>query len=92
MQPAADNALLYGFCIPAGARRDALDFCALEPDAACLPLVPVVAANLWHLGVLVGLVGILLGDSTGFAWLEFPRGGSVLLFFAYLLHRDLAAA
>ena len=48
-------------------------------------LVPVVAAHLWHLGVLVGLVGIFVGDSTGFAWLEFPRGGSALLFFAYLL-------
>ncbi len=48
-------------------------------------LVPVVAAHLWHLGVLVGLVGIFVGDSTGFQWLEFPRGGSALLFFAYLL-------
>jgi cytochrome c oxidase cbb3-type subunit 1 len=47
--------------------------------------VPVVAAHLWHLGVLVGLVGIFIGDSTGFQWLEFPRGGSALLFFAYLL-------
>ena len=44
-------------------------------------LVPVVAAHLWHLGVLVGLVGIFVGDSTGFQWLEFPRGGSSLLFF-----------
>ena len=41
VQPAADDALLYGFCIPAGARRDALDFCALEPDAA----VPAVRAR-----------------------------------------------
>ncbi len=48
-------------------------------------IVPVIAAHLWHLGVLVGLVGIFIGDSTGFQWLEFPRGGSSLLFFAYLL-------
>jgi cytochrome c oxidase cbb3-type subunit 1 len=48
-------------------------------------IVPVVAAKLWHLGVLVGLDGILSGNSTGFAWLEFPRAGSVILFFAYLL-------
>jgi cytochrome c oxidase cbb3-type subunit 1 len=47
--------------------------------------VPVVAANIWHLGVFVGVVAILIGDSTGFAWLEFPRGGSVLLFAAFLL-------
>jgi cytochrome c oxidase cbb3-type subunit 1 len=35
--------------------------------------------------VLVGLAGILSGNSTGHAWLEFPRAGSVILFFAYLL-------
>jgi len=48
-------------------------------------IIPVFAANLWHLGVFVGLVAILIGDNTGFAWLEFPRGGSVPIFFAYLL-------
>jgi cytochrome c oxidase cbb3-type subunit I len=47
--------------------------------------VPIVAANIWHLGVLIGVVAILIGDSTGFAWLEFPRGASVLLFAAFLL-------
>ncbi len=35
--------------------------------------------------MLIGLIGILSGNSTGFAWLEFPRAGSVILFFAYLL-------
>src|SRR4029077_1267404 len=30
-------------------------------------------------------VAILIGDSTGFLWLEFPRGSSVLLFTAFLL-------
>ena len=69
-----------------GARRDALDFCALEPDAA----MPCRSCR-WSprtSGILAcssALVGILLGDSTGFAWLEFPRGGSVLLFAAFLL-------
>ncbi len=48
-------------------------------------IVPVVAAHIWHLGVLVGLGGIFIGESTGFAGLEFPRTGAVLLFFAYLL-------
>ena len=47
--------------------------------------MPIVAANLWHLGVLIGVIAILIGDSTGFAWLEFPRGSSVLLFAAFLL-------
>ncbi len=85
MQPAADNALLYGFCIPAALGVMLWIFARLSRAPLCLPFVPVVAANLWHLGVLVGLVGILGGDTTGFTWLEFPHGGSVLLFTAFLL-------
>ena len=85
LQPAADDALLYGFCIPAGLGVLLWIFARLGQTPLRGALVPVVAAHLWHLGVLVGLVGIFLGDSTGFTWLEFPRGGSALLFFAYLL-------
>jgi cytochrome c oxidase cbb3-type subunit I len=84
-QPAADDALLYGFCIPAGLGVVLWIFARLGQVPLRGAIVPVVAAHLWHLGVLVGLVGIFVGDSTGFAWLEFPRGGSSLLFFAYLL-------
>jgi cytochrome c oxidase cbb3-type subunit I len=85
LQPAADDALLYGFCIPAGLGVALWIFARLGQTPLRGAMVPVVAAHLWHLGVLVGLVGIFVGDSTGFAWLEFPRGGSALLFFAYLL-------
>jgi cytochrome c oxidase cbb3-type subunit 1 len=85
LQPAADDALLYGFCIPAGLGVALWIFARLGRTPLRGPLVPVVAAHLWHLGVLVGLVGIFIGDSTGYAWLEFPRGGSALLFFAYLM-------
>ena len=85
VQPAADNALLYGFCIPAALGVMLWLFARLSQAPLCLPFVTVVAANLWHLGVLVGLAGILIGVSTGFTWLEFPRGGSVLLFAAFLL-------
>ena len=85
VQPAADDALLYGFCIPAALGVMLWILARLSQTPLCLPFVSVAAANLWHLGVLVGLVGIIIGDSTGFAWLEFPRGGSVLLFAAFLL-------
>jgi cytochrome c oxidase cbb3-type subunit 1 len=85
VQPAADDALLYGFCIPAGLGVALWLFAQLGQAPLRGAMVPVVAAKLWHLGVLVGLAGILSGNSTGFAWLEFPRAGSVILFFAYLL-------
>jgi cytochrome c oxidase cbb3-type subunit 1 len=91
-QAAANGALLYGFCIPAGLGVMLWIFARLSQTELALPLVPIVAANIWHLGVLVGVVAILIGDSTGFAWLEFPRGSSVLLFAAFLLMAISAVA
>jgi cytochrome c oxidase cbb3-type subunit 1 len=85
VQPAANDAILYGFCIPAALGVMLWIFARLSQSELVLPIVPIVAANIWHLGVLVGIVAILIGDSTGFAWLEFPRGSSVLLFAAFLL-------
>jgi cytochrome c oxidase cbb3-type subunit 1 len=85
LQPTADDALLYGFCLPAGLGVVLWLLARLSQKPLSGAIVPIFAANLWHLGVLVGLVGIFIGDSTGFPWLEFPRGGSVPIFFAYLL-------
>ncbi|HUA38476.1 MAG TPA: cbb3-type cytochrome c oxidase subunit I [Candidatus Sulfopaludibacter sp.] len=85
LQPAADDALLYGFCLPAGLGVALWLLTRLSQTPLRGAVVPIAAANLWHLGVLVGLTAIFIGDSTGFAWLEFPRGGSVPIFFAYLL-------
>jgi cytochrome c oxidase cbb3-type subunit 1 len=85
VQPAADDALLYGFCLPAGLGVVLWLFTQLGQAPLRGAIVPVFAAKLWHLGVLIGLIGILSGNGTGFAWLEFPRAGSVVLFFAYLL-------
>ncbi|HEX5399719.1 MAG TPA: cbb3-type cytochrome c oxidase subunit I [Verrucomicrobiae bacterium] len=91
-QTAANDLLLYGFCIPAGLGVMLWIFARLSRVELSLPLVPVAAANLWHLGVLIGVVAILIGNSTGFGWLEFPRGSSVLLFAAFLLVAVSAAA
>ena len=90
--PAANDAVLYGFCLPAGLGVMLWIFARLSQMPLALPLVPVVAANLWHLGVLVGLGGILLGEGTGHTWLEFPRAAAVLLFAAFLLIAVSAAA
>src|SRR5262245_18907442 len=44
-----------------------------------------IGAKLWNLGVTVGLIGILMGDSTGFENLEMPRYAAVMLFLAFVL-------
>lgn len=83
--PAANDAILYGFAIPAALGVVLWIFARLSEVELALPLVPIVASNIWHIGVLVGVAGILIGNSTGFAWLEFPRPASILIFVAYLL-------
>jgi cytochrome c oxidase cbb3-type subunit 1 len=83
--PAANDLILYGFAIPAALGVVLWIFARLSESELLLPLVPLAAANIWHLGVLIGTVAILIGDGTGFAWLEFPRPAAVLLFAAYLL-------
>jgi cytochrome c oxidase cbb3-type subunit 1 len=90
--PAANDAVLYGFAIPAALGVLLWIFARLSQARLELPIVPVVAANLWHLGVFIGLAQILLGDSTGHPWLEFPRVASILLFTAFLLIAVSAAA
>jgi cytochrome c oxidase cbb3-type subunit 1 len=49
------------------------------------PLILVAGAGFWNLGVFVGVVGILAGQSTGYEWLEFPPYAAVILFVAYSL-------
>jgi cytochrome c oxidase cbb3-type subunit 1 len=84
-QAAANNLLLYGFAIPAALGVMLWIFTRLSQTPLALPLVPVVAANLWNLGVLVGTVSILIGESTGHPWLEYPRAAAILLFTAFTL-------
>ena len=84
-QAAANDLLLYGFTIPAALGVILWIFARLSQAPLALPIVPVVAANLWHVGVLVGTISILLGFSTGHPWLEYPRAAAVLLFAAFTL-------
>jgi cytochrome c oxidase cbb3-type subunit 1 len=47
--------------------------------------VLVIAACFWNLGVTLGVIGILAGDSTSIEWLEIPPYATPLLFVAYAL-------
>jgi cytochrome c oxidase cbb3-type subunit 1 len=83
--PAANDLLVYGFAVPAALGVMLWIFARLSQAELVLPLVPVAAANLWHLGVLVGLATILCGGSSGYTWLEFPRASAMLLGASFVL-------
>src|SRR6266576_7351575 len=83
--PASTNALVYGFAIPSGLGVGLWLLARLGQVPLAQPWLVAVAAKLWHIGVLVGLTGILDGDATDFEWLEMPRYAAVILFVAFLL-------
>ena len=83
--PAWSNLLVYGFCIPAGLGVGLWLLARLGRVELAKPWLIIVGAKLWHVGVLVGLIGILSGQSTGFEWLEMPRSAAVILFLAFML-------
>ena len=82
---AANDLLVFGFAIPAALGVMLWIFARLSQAELQLPIVPFVAAHLWHLGVLVGTIGILTGNSSGYQWLEYPRAAAALLGVTFVL-------
>ena len=82
---AALNAQLYGFALPAGFGVSLWILARLGDGRVCQPWLIAVGGKIWNLGVLVGVLGILVGDSTGYENLEMPRYAAVMLFLGYLM-------
>jgi cytochrome c oxidase cbb3-type subunit 1 len=79
------NALLYGFAIQAGLGVALWIIAQSGQTKVAQPWLIALGAKLWNLGVLVGVVGIFMGDSSGFENFEMPRYAAIILFLAYLL-------
>lgn len=85
LHPAAVDALLYGFCVQAGLGVVLWIIARLGAAPVEQPWIVGFGAALWNFGVLVGLVLVLLGNSTGLENFEMPRAAVVILFLGYLL-------
>jgi cytochrome c oxidase cbb3-type subunit 1 len=85
VRAAASSAQLYGFALPAGFGVALWILARLGGSRVSQPWIIGVGGKIWNLGVLVGVAGILAGDSTGFENLEMPRYAAVLLFLGYLM-------
>jgi cytochrome c oxidase cbb3-type subunit I len=83
LQPAFWNVLLYGFAWQTGLGAALWLLVRLGRTPVAYPLAALAGLGLWNLGLVIGLVGILSGDSTGHPWLEIPGYGSILLLVAY---------
>ncbi|MDB6017083.1 MAG: rane protein [Pedosphaera sp.] len=84
VHPAASNALVYGFGLQAG--LGVLLWLVAHLGRTKLASAPLVIAGwlFWNVGVTLGILGIIGGDSTGYEMLELPRYASVPMFFGYL--------
>src|SRR5215469_15055871 len=83
--PAFINAILYGCCLQAGLGVTLWVFTHLGSTLLAERGLVTAGAMSWNLGVTVGVLGILLGDSTGFENLEMPAYATLFIFLGYLL-------
>jgi cytochrome c oxidase cbb3-type subunit 1 len=85
MRPAHMNVMVYGWASMAAMGTGIWIMARLCRTTLRHPLLLVAGGGFWNLGVLLGTSGILLGQSTGYQWLEFPSYAAIVLFVAYLL-------
>lgn len=85
IQPAAVNSFVYGFAAQAGLGVALWLLARLGRTALVQPGLVLLGGLIWNLGVGIGVLGILIGDSRGYEWLEMPRYASPVLFSSYLV-------
>jgi cytochrome c oxidase cbb3-type subunit 1 len=85
LRPLHMNIMIYGWGSMAGMGTAIWLMARLCRTTLRHPLLLVAGAWFWNIGVLLGLAGILMGDSSGYQWLEFPLYASIVLFVAYAL-------
>ena len=85
LRPAHMGVMVYGWASMAGIGTAIWLMARLCRTTLRHPLLLIAGGAFWNLGVLLGVGGILAGDSTGYEWLEFPPYAAIVLFVAYSL-------
>lgn len=83
VQAAAFNTLLYGFIAQAAIGVMLWLVARLGRTTLVGGGFAAVGAIFWNLGVTLGLVGIMIGDGSGFEWFEFPKYAAAVLLAGY---------
>jgi cytochrome c oxidase cbb3-type subunit 1 len=85
LRPVHMNVMVYGWASMAGMGTAIWMMARLCRTTLRHPLLLVAGAWFWNIGVFLGITGILMGQSTGHQWLEFPPYAAIVLFVAYAL-------
>ena len=70
VRPAHLNTVAYGWASMVGIGMCLWLMCRLSRVELMYPKMLIAAAGIWNFGVAMGIVGILMGQSTGVEWLE----------------------
>lgn len=85
IRPAHMDVMLFGWASMVGIGTAIWLMARLSRTTLRHPLLLVAGAAFWNVGVLLGVIGIFAGESTGYQWLEFPPYAALILFVAYSL-------
>src|SRR5690349_20394014 len=85
MRPVHMNVMVYGWASMVGMGTAIWLMARLCRTTLRHPLLLVTGAWFWNIGILVGVIAILMGYSTGYQWLEFPPYAALILLIAYAL-------
>jgi len=85
VRPAHLNTVAYGWASTAALGVGIWLMARLCRVQLRYPRFVTAAAVIWNIGVFVGTAAILVGESTGVEWLEFPPYATLILFIAYAL-------
>jgi cytochrome c oxidase cbb3-type subunit I len=85
VEPAAANAIVYGFAVPCALGALLWIMCRLGNVRLLFQATLCVAGMIWNLALTAGFLGILAGASTGYEWFELPKFATAIMFVAYLM-------
>src|SRR4029077_17773997 len=85
LRPVEMDVMIYGWASMVGMGTAIWLMARLCRTTLRHPLLIVTGAWFWNIGILVGVIAILMGYSTGYQWLEFPPYAGVVLLTAYAL-------
>lgn len=85
VRPVHLNCMIYGFASETAIGVTFWLMCRLCRTPLICGWVIALAGIFWNLGVAIGVIAILGGESTGMEWLEIPSYVTPLLFISYAL-------
>jgi cytochrome c oxidase cbb3-type subunit 1 len=83
--PAFLNCFIYGWATCAGIGVGIWLLARFSVGPLRNPLFPILAAVTWNIGMVIGILSILTGATTGKQMLEFPSHTSFILFLAFVI-------